>query len=142
MTKILSFFTGSWQGTLAAAAIVALLTAGATFYLTSLRYRLTIAQMERDKASDGLAAANFALTQFMADADTIHTAATSFGGIRDDLNAQLATISRDFSSATKAHPLPVDCKPDPVRLRALSSAIAATNSAAGLGPVASVPGHP
>lgn len=123
---------------LASAAVAAALAC----YLTSMGYRTTIANMERDRANDGLVAANAALKQFTADADAIHGAAASFGGIRDDLSAKLAIVSRDFNNAIKAHPLPVDCKPDAVRLRALSSAIAATNTAARLELVSAVPGHP
>lgn len=111
-------------------------------YLTSLGYRLTISQMERAKADAGLAAANTVLAQFTADADAIHGAAVSFGGIQAELSGKLTTISRNFNVAIKAHPLPADCKPDAVRLRALSGAIAATNTAAGLQPVPAVPGHP
>lgn len=124
-----------WLASAAAAAVLACI-------LTALPYRATIARMERDKANDALAAANTALKQFTADADTIHGAAASFGGIRDELSAKLQTISRDFNSAIKAKPLPVDCKPDAVRLRALANAVAATNTAAGLQLGPAVPAHP
>lgn len=142
MSRLLGFLAGGWQGSLACAAIAAVLAASAAVYVTSLGYRITIATMERDTAQ-GVADANIAaLAQFTQDANSIHSAAASFGGIRDDLDAKLSTITRDFRSAIKASPLPVDCKPDAVRLRALSSAIAATNSAAGLQPVPAVPRHP
>lgn len=127
-----------WYGYAAAALLAALLASAATATV----YRLTIAQMERAQANYALVAANAVLNQFTTDANTIHGAAVSFGGIRDDLGSKLATISRDFDRATKAAPLPVDCKPDAVRLRALANAVAATNTAAGLQPVPAVSGHP
>lgn len=137
MGKLLALL-GSWHGYVACAVLSALLATAATATV----YRLTIAQMERDQASAALVAANNALSQFTADANAIHGAAVSFGGIRDELGSKLATISRDFDRATKAAPLPADCKPDVVRLRALANAVAATNSAAGLQPGAAVPGRP
>lgn len=123
---------------LASAAVAAF----AATYLTSMSYRITIAEMERDKANDGLVAANTVLKQFTADVGAIHSAAVSFGGIQADLDTQLRNASKDFHVAIKAHPLPADCKPDAVRLRSLANAITATNSAAGLQPVPAVPGRP
>lgn len=114
----------------------------AASFITAMSYRITIANMERDKVSSDLAAANTALQQFTADTNTIHDAAAAFDSVQFSLNKALVTISRDFNSAIKAHPLPVDCKPDAVRLRSLSAAIAATNTAAGLQPVPAVPAHP
>ena len=40
------------------------------------------------------------------------------------------TVQKDFANATKAKPLPVNCKPDAGRVRALTASIAAVNSAA------------
>lgn len=120
----------------------AVVAAALACLLTSIPYRLTIAQMQRDKANDALAAADTALKQFTTDANTIHGAAVSFGSIRDDLNAKLSTISKDFNAAIKAHPLPADCAPDAVRLRSLANAIAATNTTAGLQSIPAVPAHP
>lgn len=111
-------------------------------YLTAMGYRLTIASMQRDQANAAVATANTALKQFTADADAIHGAAAAFGGVQSELSAKLATISRNFHAATKTVPLPVDCKPDLGRLHSLADAIAATNTAAGLQPVATVPSHP
>lgn len=133
---------GGWQGYAAAAALAALLAAGASYYLTALGYRLTIAQMEKAQANAAVIAATRALTQFEADSAAIHGAAIAFGTAQDDLNGKLATISKDFHAAIKAAPLPADCKPDAVRLRQLSAAVAATNSAAGFQPGAAVPAHP
>lgn len=133
---------GGWQGYAAAALLAALLSGGAAFYFTALGYRLTIAQMERDKANAGIAAANKALVQFEMDSAAIHSAAAAFGTTQDNLSGKLATISKEFHAAIKAAPLPADCKPDAVRLRQLAAAIAATNTAAGIQPSAAMPAHP
>lgn len=119
-----------------------MVSAIAAAFITATIYRTTIAHMQRDQAQAALVAANTALAQFTADADAIHGAAVSFGGIQSNLDAKLRTVSKDFNAAIKAHPLPDDCKPDTFRLRSLSDAIAATNTAAGLQPVPAVPGHP
>lgn len=141
MVELLALL-GGWRGYVASAAVAALLAGGAACYLTSLGYRLTLAQIERDHANAAVTAANQALTQFETDAAAIHGAAESFGIAQDDLNGKLATISKEFHAAIKATPLPADCKPDAVRLRKLSAAIAATNTAAGFQPSPTVPAPP
>lgn len=141
MGKLLALL-GGWQGYAAAAALSALLAAGATFYITSLGYRLTIAQMQRDHANDGIAAANTALSQFVADANSIHESAGMFSKVQLGLDLTFGKISRDFNNAIKAHPLPRDCAPDAIRLHALSDAIAAANTAVGLQPVTALPASP
>lgn len=142
MGKLIAFFSGGWQGTALSAVIAALLSAGAVYYFTALGYRLTIAQMQRDQARAAVLAANASLQQFAADADSIHTSAAIFTKAQLGLDVTFGKISKDFHAATKAAPLPVDCKPDAVRLRALSSAIAAANSAAGFDPGAAMSAHP
>lgn len=114
----------------------------AACYLTSVGYRLTIAQMQRDQASAAVTAAHTALAQFTADAASIHASADEFTHVQIGLDASFGKISKDFHAAVKAHPLPLDCQPGAERLHTFANAIAATNTAAGLQPVAAVPGHP
>lgn len=133
---------GGWQGYAATAALAALLAGGAACYLTALGYRLTIADLKLAQANAAVQAANQSLKQFETDAAAIHGAAAAFDGARNDLSAKLGTISKDFASAVKSHPLPVDCKPSADRLRLLSGAVAATNSTIGQQLGATVPTHP
>jgi len=142
MTSLINFFTGGWQGTLVAALIGALIAGGGTYYVTSLGYRVTIAQMQRDQANANVTAANAALKQFTAQVAVINGAAASFGTVRDDLDAKINSISTGFKTIVQAAPLPPDCKPDAVRLHSLSAAIAAANSAAGAQSGTAMPPHP
>lgn len=82
------------------------------------------------------------LAQFQGDASRIHDVATKFTGIQFDLGTQFTSLSQDLQNAIKAKPLPPGCLLDPARLRALTGAIAAANTATGLKPSPAVPGHP
>jgi hypothetical protein len=121
----------------------ALLSAGATFYVTSLGYRLTISSMEKAKAEDAAHAYKGQLDQFTADAGKIKEAASRFEAVKTNLDARFATINRNLTDAIKANPLPASCPVlDDGRMRSLQAAIAAANSATGRKPVAVVPAHP
>lgn len=65
--------------------------------------------------------------------------AGQYMAISQDLNAQVNSLSGKFRNATRANPLPGNCAPDPDRVRFLSQAIEATNSAIGRGAGAAVP---
>lgn len=129
MLKLFSML-GGWQGYAAAAALAAILASGATFYLTSLGYRLTISMMETAKASEDLENANKALQDFTANAEKIAGAADTFLSVKAKLDSRFASINRDLSNAIQSNPLPENCKPTEDRVQALSQAIKATNEAA------------
>lgn len=133
---------GGWQGYAATAGLAALLSISATFYVTSLGYRLTIAHMEAANADADRERANLSLAQFAADADRIHASADAFSRMQLGMDLTFGKISHDFQAAIKAKPLPVDCVPDDVRLRSLSAAVAAANAQAGRVVIPAVPATP
>lgn len=130
MLKLLSMFSG-WHGYAAAAVLSAILASGATFYLTSLGYRLTISQMETAKATEEATAASEALKQFTERAAAIQSAADTFIAAKASLDGRFASINRNLANVIQNAPLPLDCKPDAGRVQSLSEAISAANSAAG-----------
>lgn len=138
MLKLLGAL-GGWQGYAAAAGLAALLSISATYYITSLGYRLTIAHMEAANANADRERANLALAQFSADADRIHESADAFSRVQVGMDLTFGKISHDFQTAIKAKPLPVDCVPDADRLRILQAAVAKANAAAGHNAVPAVP---
>lgn len=128
---------------LASGAVAAIISIYATYYITSMGYRITIADMKTAAANIQTANATASLKQFETDAGLIHDAAVSYAADKTNLAARMDAISKDFANAIKAKPLPLDCKPDADRLRNLAAAIAATNTAAaGSGVGATVPSHP
>jgi hypothetical protein len=141
MSRRLSLLAG-WKGYAAAGFVSALLAAGATFYVTSLGYRLAVAGMQRDQAKAAAQEAQVSLVQFENDTGRIHAAADRFSGIQNMLGQQFGVISRDFHNAIKTHPLPADCVPDVERLRRLTQAVAAANAVVGGQPGPAVPANP
>lgn len=135
---MLKLLLGGWYGYAAAA------LAGAAFAVvaTAIPYKLIIAKMQRDSAKAELASTATALAQFKADAAAINGAAQAFTAISANLDKDLSRITREFRNEIAAHPLPADCRPDAVRLRKLSEAIAAINSTAGLQSGPAVPARP
>lgn len=141
MGKLLGLL-GGWQGYAAAAGLSALLSIAATYYITSMSYKVTISGMERDTANQSAADAMASLKQFQANVDKMTAAAGAFTNLQFVLDAQFGKISKDFNNAIKAKPLPADCVPDAGRLHSLVQAVAAANAAAAgqLGPA--VPATP
>ncbi len=86
-----------------------------------------------------LAATQKVLGGFVGEVQTLNGIAADFNAANRDLSTKIGLISRDFHNATRANPLPVDCKPDPFRVQSLSAAISAANTAAGRGAVPAVP---
>lgn len=130
MLKLLSFFTGGWQSYVAAGLLSAGLAAAASWYVTSLPYKAEIATMRAERAEQSAADAKAALSQFVRQADNITAAANRLTELERGFDGAFSTFSRDFQHYAQAAPLPPDCKPDAFRLRILSSAVAAANSAA------------
>lgn len=139
MGKLFSALLGGWKSYVAVAVLVAALTDEATYYVTSLGYRVTISNMERDGAKSDAANANASLAQFEADTVSIHGAALALATAQGQITSQFKSLSKDFSDVVKNNPLPADCQPDAFRMRALSAAVAAANAAAGRIAVPAVP---
>lgn len=139
----LAWFAGAWQGYVAAGVLSAVLAASAAYYVTSLPYKSTIANMKAVQAQQQADSYRAALDQFTADAGRIHDAAGQYGAITADFHQRLTDITKEFAHAVQDHPLPPDCLPGPERMRKLAAAIAATNRAAvGAKPGPAVPATP
>lgn len=138
MSRLLVLLAG-WKGYAATGLLSALLAAGAASYVTALGYRLTIAQMQTDRADTDARRSEAALAAFTAQAERIQNAALALEHVQDGLGRRFDVISKDFQDAIKSHPLPAGCVPDVGRMRALSQALAAANAAAGAKPGGAVP---
>lgn len=131
------FLLANWKWIAAALGGVALTALGA--YGASLHYRVVISEMQAVAASQRADATALALAQFTADADKIHESADAYTALQAGLDTRFNDISKDFHNAVKSHPLPVDCRADPERLRTLTAAVKAANTAAGFSPGPAVP---
>jgi hypothetical protein len=128
------FLLANWKW-IASASIAVILT----WYATSLSYRVTISHMEKEQAENVADGYRATLAMFTADADKVHQAAEQYTTFQTNLDSRFNTISKDFHDAVKTKPLSPDCRPDPVRVRSLTAAVEAANSAAGRQPGPAVP---
>ena len=138
MNRLPALLAG-WKGYAAMALLSALAGAGVASYVTALGYRLTISQMQRDRADAEARSDEAALAGFAAQVGRIQTAARTLAGVQDGLDRHFGVISRDLQNAIKSHPLPSGCVPDVGRMRALSQAVAAANAAIGGQPGSAMP---
>jgi hypothetical protein len=127
MEWLLSFLSG-WKAWAAALGLSAVAAAGGGFYAGKhwagddlAQYKAQVAQQHADDATK-------ALQKFKDLAANIQTASINYGSTRDQLNAKLDTITKEFRNAIKPSPLPPDCRPDAGRVRALTEAVTLTNS--------------
>lgn len=142
MFNPITWFTGGWQGYVAAAGLSALVVVPATAWLTSKPYQIAIAKMERDKAQGQADSWKALMDQFAADAARVHESAQTYQSIKGDMDAKFAALTKDFRDATRLHPLPVDCVPDDFRVRSFHQAIDTANrkqGEAGLVPSSRLP---
>jgi hypothetical protein len=122
---------GGWKGYAAVGVLSALLAAGAAGYVTALGYRLTIAQMQADRADADARRSEVALAAFTAQAGRMQNATLALEKVQGGIGRRFDDISKDLQDAIKSRPLPVGCVPDAGRMRALGQAVAAANAAAG-----------
>jgi hypothetical protein len=133
MFNPISLFTGNpwvYAGVFLAGAVI---SGAGTYEVTTAFKDNTIKDLKLAAADKTISDAVGALVQFEGDTKTISDAAKVLGSTQVNLDAKFTALSKDFSDATKAHPLPLDCKPDDVRVRSLSAAVAAANSARTVG---------
>lgn len=130
MNRLLTLLA-DWKGYAAIALLSALVGAGGASYVTALGYRLTISQMQRDRAEANARNDQAALAGFAAQMARIQAAARVLASVQAGLDRHFGVISRDFQNAIQSHPLPSGCVPDAGRMRALSQAVAAANAAVG-----------
>jgi hypothetical protein len=99
---------------------------GAGWLVNGWRLHSALAKVEAARAKEKADQATAAMTTLKADAAAIHQAATEYAGIQNTLAPKIAALTKELRNAPR---LPVDCKPDPVRVRNLDSAIDAANQA-------------
>lgn len=85
-----------------------------------------IANIRKEQATQIAKDANTALTDLKEATKGINDAAKGAQTEKITLANQIAALRKDIKNAK---PLPVDCKPDDVRMRNLSGAVSATNKA-------------
>jgi hypothetical protein len=105
---------------------VGVLAFGAGWVVNGWRLGNELSRLKATHAQEKAAQATGALTTLKADADAIHKAATEYAGIQNTLAPKFDALTKELRNAK---PLPVDCKPDAVRVRNLDSAIDAANQA-------------
>lgn len=99
---------------------------GAGWVINGWRLETALSKLKTAQAVEKANQATGALTTLQADAAAIHQAATEYAGIETTLAPKIAALTKELRNAK---PLPVDCRPDTVRMRNLDAAIDAANSA-------------
>ncbi len=91
----------------------------------------TIAKLEADALKKAAVDATTVLNQFTADVATMNKAAQDYTNQRLAYDTRFASISKELMNAINKKPLPVGCvlPPDSDRMRALTAAVRAANSA-------------
>jgi Tfp pilus assembly protein PilN len=111
---------------IAAAVMVAVAAFGAGWLVNGWRLRSELSELRADRATEKADQATAALTTLKDDADKIHAAATEYAGIQNTLAPKIVALTKELRNAPR---LPVDCRPDDVRVRNLDAAIDAANQA-------------
>ncbi len=127
MGKLLSSLLGGVWGYVASAVVAGSLAASATYYVknaadqnTILSLKLAAKTLQVSDVSSQLAK----LTDFI---NRAHVASADYQASLTIIAQRFAAISEGLKNATHT-PLPVDCKPDAGRMRALSAAVTAANA--------------
>jgi len=110
----------------AGAAAVAL-AFGSGWTVNGWRLGAEVANLRAQHAQVQAAQATATVSTLQADAAAIHEAATEYAGIQSTLAPKIAALTKELRNAPR---LPVDCRPDDVRVRNLDAAIDAANQAA------------
>jgi len=115
------------QLAIGAGAVAAVLCFGAGWAVNGWRLGTDAANLRAERAQERAAQATAAVSTLQADALAIHQAATEYAGIQSTLAPKIAALTKELRNAPR---LPVDCRPDDVRVRNLDAAIDAANQAA------------
>lgn len=121
---------GGIYGYLGAAVLSALISIGATYYVTSEGYKLTISDLHTQIEHKNAVDINASLQQLKNYISTMNAAGAAHQNDVTVLTAKLDTLNAEFRNAIKASPLPPDCVPTDERMHALLAAVAAANAAA------------
>jgi hypothetical protein len=112
---------------LGAGALTAALAFGAGWAVNGWRLGAELADLRAKHAQEQVTQATAAVSTLRADAAAIHQAAAEYAGIQSALAPKITALTKELRNAK---PLPVDCRPDVVRVRNLDAAIDAANQAA------------
>lgn len=99
---------------------------GAGWTANGWRKDRQISELHATRSIEIAVSANAALADIKSATAAINDAASSAKLINDDLNLQLALIRKDLKNAK---PLPVDCRPDAVRVSNINDTIDTANKA-------------
>jgi len=110
-----------------ALALTAATAGGAAWTAQGWRYEARIADIRREQSDLQSDLAKQTIDSLQSDITRIATAAFQAAEVAPTLTRQVGQLSRALKDAT---PLPLGCSPDPVRLRNLTDAVRATNTAA------------
>lgn len=116
----------NWRSIIAGAVLIGAFGAGWT--INGWRKDADIATIQKEQAEAIAKNASAAAEEYATRANDIHESAMMFQKSQAEFSAKIAKISKDLKNAPR---LPDSCKPDTVRVRSLSEAIDATNSAVG-----------
>ncbi|TQK10265.1 hypothetical protein FBX97_0181 [Herbaspirillum sp. SJZ107] len=108
-------------------AAAAVLCFGAGWAVNGWRLGAGVAKLQAKHAQEQATQAAATVSTLQADAAAIHQAATEYAGIQSTLAPKIAALTKELRNAPR---LPVDCRPDDVRVRNLDAAIDAANQAA------------
>jgi hypothetical protein len=131
MGALIAFFLSPIGRLIGVGLIASVLAGGATFWLTSQGYKATISQMKADEAKAEAARSNAILAKYQAYAAQISAAAQTYVATQGALDTKIGDIQKGLKSVIAKTPLPRGCKPTADRVRVLTTAVSAANSAAG-----------
>lgn len=129
MDWLASLFAG-WRAWAAALGLSTLAAAGGGFYAGHHWAGDDLQKLRAEMAQQHADTADASLKKLQGFIDQMQAAEVDYGQNRDQLNAKLDALKKEFHNAVKANPLPPDCRPDDVRMRKLTEAVTATNAIA------------
>lgn len=87
-------------------------------------------RLSADSTTEKLSAVQSNADHFRDATKMVNETATEHIRNTDELNKQIAELKKELANAKKNRPLPVECRPDPDRLRVLAEAVHTANRAA------------
>lgn len=88
-------------------------------------------RLAADSTTEKLSAVQAGADHFRDATKMINDSANEYLRNTEQLEKRIAELKKELADAKKNRPLPVECRPDPDRLRVLKDAVTAANTAAG-----------
>ena len=88
-------------------------------------------RLSEKSTTEKLSAVQANADHFAEASKKVNDSANEYLGNSEQLEKQIAELKKELVHAKKNRPLPVECHPDPDRLRVLKDAVTAANTAAG-----------